>query len=115
MVLVDYSDSDDSGSEARAKKTVRRNPVGQNDLKRKRSSEQERQPDLPPLPESFHDMYASNARISKNDDPSLHDGRQRQVPHVEGQWPTHVYIECTLLLGALPVECPWLTDLRASL
>lgn len=27
------------------------------------------------------------------DDPSLHDGRIRTVPHVEGQWPVHIFLE----------------------
>ncbi|KAK2758694.1 poly(U)-specific 3'-to-5' RNA exonuclease [Arachnomyces sp. PD_36] len=50
-------------------------------------------PSLPPIPNEFLDLYTSNSRVSVRDDPSLHEGRKRAVPHVEGNWATHVYLE----------------------
>lgn len=86
MPLVEYSDSESSepcySDEPQCRIT-----------KRKRNSKED--PALPPLPDIFHDLYASTARVSDQDDPSLHGGRQRITPHVDGNWPTHVYIECT--------------------
>lgn len=91
--LVDYSSSD-SGRDTSAPR-VPPSKV----LKRKRGSrdtQREASPSsaLPPLPATFHDLYASTARVSTSDDPSLHGGRKRAVPHVEGNWPSHVYLEC---------------------
>lgn len=84
--LVGYSDSDESDAPPSTDR------VSQG-TKRKRAVDDDKA-ELPPLPDSFHNLYASTARLGTRDDPDLHGGRQRQIPHVEGNWPTHVYVEC---------------------
>ncbi|KAH7060600.1 U6 snRNA phosphodiesterase Usb1 [Macrophomina phaseolina] len=86
--LVEYSDSD--SEPAPAAKRQRRGPTC-----RKPSSAPSRSSaaSLPPLPAHFHDLYATNARQSTHDDPALHAGRKRAIPHMDGRWPSHVYLE----------------------
>jgi hypothetical protein len=92
MALVEYSESDSEPQEddleatSPPKKKIRpAGPVSRSSLT---------ETALPPLPSNFHDLYASSTRVSLRDDPSLHGGRKRAVPHVEGNWPTHIYLEC---------------------
>lgn len=89
MNLVGYSDSD-SDDEPVAKRP-----------KKETASDHKDNDDLPPLPASFLNLYSSSVRVSNTDDPSLHHGRKRVVKHVEGNWPTHVYLEC--MLNALAI------------
>ena len=84
MGLVEYSDSEEDEVEERAPTPAAK--------RRKLSGDGAS--DLPPLPASFLDQYSSTVRTSTQDDPSLHGGRKRVTPHVEGNWPTHVYLEC---------------------
>ncbi|ROT39983.1 hypothetical protein SODALDRAFT_332134 [Sodiomyces alkalinus F11] len=112
MALVDYS-SDDSEAETGPPPAKRRRSQIDgaervNEVEYEATSVQEvkvvdrakaatkqpaRQSDLPPLPEAFHDLYASTVRHSVVDDPSLHHGRKRAIPHIVGNWPSHIYIE----------------------
>ena len=90
MPLVEYPSSESSDSSGVEQTGIQSNSNER--LKRKRDISP--QAHLPPLPDTFHDLYASTARVSQQDDPSLHGGRQRVTPHVEGNWPTHIYLEC---------------------
>lgn len=84
MALVDYSDadSDDSNHPDSSLPPAKKRRVSGSDFK------------LPPLPPAFRDLYSSTVRTSTQDDPSLHGGRKRVTPHVAGNWPAHVYLEC---------------------
>ncbi|KAJ5355005.1 uncharacterized protein N7496_012217 [Penicillium cataractarum] len=83
MSLVQYSDSESDADDQPASPPA----------KKPRHEAPSKGPALPPLPAAFHDLYASSTRVSVKDDPSLHGGRKRVIPHVEGNWPTHVYVE----------------------
>jgi U6 snRNA phosphodiesterase len=69
--LIDYPDSDEETTQSGSTET----------------------PTLPPLPASFHTLYATSVRTSTVDDPSLHSGRTRQIPHKDGIWPSHLQLE----------------------
>ncbi len=84
MSLVAYSDSDNEDDRDDVEKP----------LAKKRKVSISNDQTLPPLPSSFLDQYSSTVRTSTKDDPSLHGGRKRITPHVEGNWPTHVFLEC---------------------
>jgi len=97
MALVDYASSDEDEDEdeddTEKVKNIQTIDETQANLK-KRKRDNKSSSELPPLPSKFHNLYASTTRLSTRDDPHLHGGRKRVTPHVEGNWPTHLYIEC---------------------
>ncbi|KAI4122288.1 MAG: hypothetical protein LQ347_006553 [Umbilicaria vellea] len=89
--LVDYSDSDDSAQDTAPAVPAR-------NLKRKRDGmDTNAVSSLPPLPATFHDLYASTARASSQDDSKMHGGRQRNIEEI----PIH-----SLLKSDLGAELP---------
>jgi hypothetical protein len=95
MSLVDYPDSgSDDGITSPAISAQPAHSAVRTVVKRKHSDSAKDTNALPPLPAAFHDLYVTNARVSTSDNPSLHGGRKRAIPHVEGNWPSHVYLEC---------------------
>ncbi|KAL5121304.1 poly(U)-specific 3'-to-5' RNA exonuclease [Pleosporales sp. CAS-2024a] len=92
MSLVQYPDSDSDG-DGNQPAIAAQPPSGVPKAVLKRKHSALSQDDLPPLPAAFHDLYATNARMSTSDNPELHGGRKRAMPHVEGNWPSHVYLE----------------------
>ena len=84
-MLVAYSDSESEDQKApRAKKRK---------VESKPSKPHGTNASPPPPPSSFQSLYSTNVRGAVADDPALHGGRKRQVAHVEGNWPTHAYLE----------------------
>jgi hypothetical protein len=93
MSLVDYPDSgSDDGITSPAIYAQPAQSPAKTAVKRKHSDSAKDTNALPPA--AFHDLYTTNARVSTSDNPSLHGGRKRAIPHVEGNWPSHVYLEC---------------------
>ncbi|CAF3517399.1 unnamed protein product [Fusarium graminearum] len=94
MALVDYSSS---GSESEPDtQPVKRRKAVDGSSRSVDGDSAAGASSMPPLPDTFHDLYASTVRQSVVDDPSLHQGRKRHIPHVVGNWPSHVYTECEL-------------------
>lgn len=93
MALVDYSDSEPEEPVNPKTSTSTSSPPP------KKRKAPDATSTLPPLPRSFRDLYSSTVRTSTQDDPALHGGRKRVTPHVAGNWPSHVYLECKLGYG----------------
>ena len=95
MPVVNYSSSD--SDDETIQKSV---PSSSGNKRRKVISEKPGKAvtQMPSLPNSFLDLYATNVRTGTADDPTLHGGRKRAIPHIDGNWQTHVYLECMYCL-----------------
>lgn len=71
--LVDYSSSDSNSENDEKKQEV-----------------QQRKPVKLPM------LLDTAAQSSQKNDPSEHQNRIRAIPHIEGNWASHVHIECKL-------------------
>jgi hypothetical protein len=110
MALVDYASSSSDEDIPNPSTTASKGQA----IGGKRKHDTQESANLPPLPSKFHDLYASTTRASTRDDPSLHAGRKRGTPHIEGNWPTHLYIECTFSVITPPNHGSSLTHVRVS-
>lgn len=99
MSLVTYSESEDDNDSVQSREETPSNHIHSTPStghKRKRSRDDEQPLPVdkpPPLPSNLANLYASNVRSSTDDNPAFHQGRRRQIPHVEGNWPSFVYLE----------------------
>jgi hypothetical protein len=109
MGLVDYSSSDSEPSASPPAKKRRTSPESSF------PQPQSTPTDLPPLPSTFHDLYAHTVRQSPSDDPSLHQGRRRVIPHVPGNWPSHIYVEWIPTAPQHALLSSFLSRLQAAL
>lgn len=108
MPLVSYSSSDTESESKKSDTEPQRKRQKQSNDGLVKSAATTR--DMPPLPSAFHDLYASTVRQSVVDDPKLHHGRKRQTPHIVGQWPSHIYVECESLGIIWPTIQAYPTD-----
>lgn len=92
-MLVDYASSSDEDEDYSRSTGMKRSdgPKDASNTGGALESGAKRRKVVPPLPERFHDLFTSNPKISDNS--PVHEGRTRVLPHVDGLWPTHVYLE----------------------
>lgn len=108
-MLVEYSSSDSSAEDDadddnnvlphnETKPLARRLENSQHDakaqttrVKRPKTANADHRVKPPPLPREFMDLYTNNPKVSA--DSGLHEGRVRVIPHIEGAWPSHVFVE----------------------
>lgn len=104
--LVDYPDSDsesDSSLPSGSKSGASSDQAScSNSAKLQSPIKPQQLSPPPPPPKEFLNLFNSNPKFSKNS--HLYEGKFRAVPHIQGSWPSHIYIQWTpnpLQLAAL--------------
>ncbi|KAL1736866.1 hypothetical protein EV714DRAFT_197664 [Schizophyllum commune] len=98
VALVDYAGSDDNSSDSSSDEKPHTKKKGRTSSTHEPSSSTSPPSATQPTsrPRKLPSLAPSITGPVHVDNPALHQGRIRSVPHVDGQWACHVYVPVTL-------------------